>query len=225
MPLTVALAGLYIVALLFALLAIAQGRAARLRWRTRHRIAATHRTLWSIVFLLLALLGALVATALLGYRRLASEALVAEVATRALGNGDWAVTLALPDGNLRTLQLAGDDWQLDARVIKWRSTAVVLGAPPLYRLERIGGRWRDIDAERSRPRSVESLADLPLPDLWMLKRRFPGWLPWVDADYGSAAWLPFVEDGRFTVSLAAAGGLVARPADEATARRVAESGW
>ena len=37
---------------------------------------------------------------------------------------------------------------------------------------------------------VVALDDSVLPDLWTLKRRFPHWLPWIDADYGSAAYLP-----------------------------------
>jgi hypothetical protein len=30
-----------------------------------------------------------------------------------------------------------------------------------------------------------------------VKQQFPQWLPWVDADYGSAAYLPLVDGGRF----------------------------
>ena len=78
--------------------------------------------------------------------------------------------------------------------------------------------------ERSTMRSVVALDDSMLPDLWTLKRRFPQWLPWIDADYGSAAYLPLVDGGNYVVTLAAAGGLIARPADDATARRIAETG-
>jgi hypothetical protein len=45
-------------------------------------------------------------------------------------------------------------------------------------------------------------------------------VPWVDADYGSGAYLPLVDGGRFNVTLAAAGGLVARPADAETAGKI-----
>ena len=39
----------------------------------------------------------------------------------------------------------------------------------------------------------------------------------------SAAYLPLVDGGRYVVTLAAAGGLVARPADDATARKIADA--
>lgn len=221
MSLTPILIGLFACAGLCALFALGQGLRARGHWRARRRFAAGHRGLWSLVFVLLALLGGLGGGALLGWRRLTDEALVARVETRQLGVQRYAVALITPDGVRREIELAGDDWQLDARVIKWNPTAVVLGAPPLYRLDRIGGRYRDAALERTAPRTVVALAAAPASlDLWHLKRRFPDWLPWIDADYGSAAYLPLVDGGRFAVTLAAAGGLVARPSDEDTAERV-----
>jgi hypothetical protein len=219
------LVGLYAFAGVCALFALAQAAHARRHWRVRRRFAAGHRALWCLVFVLLALLGALAGTALLGYRRLAAEALVARIETRQLGAQRYAVALLTPDGQRREVELDGDDWQLDARVIKWDVRAVVLGAPPLYRLDRLAGRYHDIAREATATRSVVALSTAPALDLWSLKRRFPRWLPWIDADYGSAAYLPLVDAGRYTVTLAAAGGLVARPADAATAAKVAATRW
>jgi len=225
MPLTAFLAGLYAFAILCALIALGHGAGARRHWRSRRRFAASHRAVWSLVFVLLALLGALAGTALLGYRRLASESLVAELATRQLAPQRFAVDIALPDGTRQAAELSGDEWQLDARVIKWDVRAVVLGAPPLYRLDRVSGRYRDATQEASAPKSVVVLSAPSRVDLWQMKQRFPAWLPWVDADYGSGAYLPLVDGGRFNVTLAAAGGLVARPADEPTAEKLRASNW
>ena len=220
-PFLVVLFGAAVLCLLFA---SGHGARAHRHWRERRRFAATLRVLWCLVFLGLALLGSLAGIVLLGYRRLAAETAVARIEAHALDAQRYAVDILTPDGERRHVELAGDDWQLDARVIKWTPRAVVLGAPPLYRLERIGGRYRDIAQERSTMRSVVALDDSMLPDLWTLKRRFPQWLPWIDADYGSAAYLPLVDGGNYVVTLAAAGGLIARPADDATARRIAETG-
>ena len=225
MPLTPFLYGLYGFAILCALIALGHAAGARRHWRSRRRFAACHRSLWSLVFVLLALIGALGGTALLGYRRLAAEALVAELDTRQLGPQRYAVDIALPDGTRRSAEIAGDEWQLDARVIKWDVRAVVLGAPALYRLDRVSGRYRDATQEASAPKSVVVLSNPGRLDLWQMKQRFPTWLPWVDADYGSGAYLPLVDGGRFSVSLAAAGGLVARPADEPTAEKLRASNW
>jgi len=199
MSLTPFLIGLYAFAALCALIAFGHAAGARRNWRTRRRFAACHRGLWSLVFLLLALLGALGGTALLGYRRLASEALVASLDTHLLGPQRYSVDIALPDGSRHTVELAGDEWQLDARVIKWDVRAVVLGAPPLYRLDRVSGRYREAAQQASDTKTVVALSTPAPLDLWQMKQRFPQWLPWVDADYGSAAYLPLVDEGHFRV--------------------------
>src|SRR5690606_13853294 len=134
---------------------------------------------------------ALVGTALLGWRRLAAEALVATIDTRALDAQRYVVGVELPDGTRREMELAGDDWQLDARVIKWKTTAVVLGAPPLYRLERIGGRWRSIEQAQSGPYTVHAPADpaTAIDPRW-LRRWVPARIDPAHGVYGSAAGLP-----------------------------------
>lgn len=225
MPLTAFLIGLYAFAFLCALIAFGHAAGARRHWRRRHRFAACHRGLWSLVFLLIAMLGVLGGTALLGYRRLAAEALVARLDTRMLGPQHYAIDIELPDGSRKSAELTGDEWQLDARVIKWDVRAVVLGAPPLYRLDRVSGRYRDAVQEASAPKSVVVLSSPTRLDLWQMKQQFPGWLPWVDADYGSGAYLPLVDGGRFNVTLAAAGGLIARPADAPTAEKLGATHW
>ena len=225
MSLTPFVIGLFVLAGVFALLALGQGVAARRHWRARRRFSATHRSLWCVVFVLIAALGALTATALLGYRRLAAEALVAQINTDAIGPQRYAVRIQFPDGSARQVDLDGDDWELDARVVKWSTGAVVLGAAPLYQLDRISGRYREIEQERTQPKSVVDLGSANAFDLWHLKQRCPRCLPWIDADYGSAAYLPMVDGGHFSVSLAAAGGLVARAADAETAVKLRDAGW
>src|SRR5450759_4816214 len=110
MSLNYFLIGLFVFAGLCALIAFGQGMHARRHWRSRHRFAASHRLLWCVVFILLAMLSAFTRSALIGYRRLAAEALVAQLDTRELGPQRYAVTIRLPDGIERNIDLAGDDW-------------------------------------------------------------------------------------------------------------------
>ena len=225
MPLTPILIALYVFAGFCALFALISAAGARRRWRQRHRFSACHRSLWTMVFLLLALLGAFSASALIGYRRLTTETLLATLQVRQLGPQRFNVRIDTPDGAHRDVAIAGDQWQLDARVVKWEARAVMFGAPALYRLDRISGRYADATAESERARSVVALDEGNPFDLLDLKRRFPQWLPWIDADYGSAAFLPLVDGGEYNVSLAPAGGLVARPANALTERKLREAGW
>ena len=217
-----ALIAIGIVALLIAL---THGRASVRHARARRPFAATHRFAWMLVFLLLALLAGGSGIALRGYRLLTGEIRVATISARQIARQQFAVRTDFPDGTHAGGALQGDDWQLDARVIKWKPRAVALGAEPLYRVERLSGRYRDGAQAQTTMPSVIALGGDSVIDLWQLKQRFPHWLPWIDADYGSAAYLPLVDGARYSVSLSPLGGLVARPADAASAEKLRAAGW
>jgi hypothetical protein len=116
----------------------------------------------------------------------------------------------IPSGDIQVFTLNGDEWQLDARVLKWRGWANVLGLDAQYRLERLSGRYRDIEQERNAPRSVYALSDNPGIDLWTWTIDHPTWLPFVDAVYGSATYLPMADGARYRVNMSQSG-LLARP--------------
>ena len=89
------------------------------------------------------------------YARLTHEAPVAQIVFEARGPQRFRATLAqVPSGEMQTFMLAGDEWQLDARILKWRGWASLLGLDARYRLERVSGRYRDIDQERRNERTV-----------------------------------------------------------------------
>jgi hypothetical protein len=211
-----------VIALLFT---IGHAAASRRHWRARRRGRALHRGLWMLVSLLLALLGGLLGTALIGYQRMNGEVPVASLTARQIAPQDFALRLDFPDGSHQSAELHGDEWQLDARVIKWTPRAVVLGAQPLYRLDRISGRYHDAAQAQATTPSITPLGrDTPV-DLWELKQHFPQWLPWIDADYGSAAYLPLADGGNYRATISPMGGLIARPADAATAEKLKAMGW
>jgi hypothetical protein len=216
---------IYVISLLALLFAIMHGHACRRHWRARRRGRSLHRGLWMLVFLLVAALGGLLGTSVIGYRRLTEEIPVATLTARQLGPQDFSLRVDFPDGSHQTGELKGDEWQLDARVIKWTPRAVTLGAQPLYRVDRLSGRYRDAaKAQATLPSVVDLGADSPV-DLWQLKQKFPQWLPWIDADYGSAAYLPLIDGANYRATLSPLGGLVARPADQATAEKLKAAGW
>lgn len=204
-----------VLALVFALAAVSRGRRGRAIGCALHGGAA-------VAALALAAAAALVGVDLASYRRLTHEEPVAEVRFRQEGDRRYAAEVLRPDGMSEAFQLAGDEWQLDARVIKWNGMATVLGLDSGFRLDRIGGRYRDIAEERSAPRTVFELRRPPGLDVWTLARRFHAWLPWLDALYGSATYLPMADGAHFAVSISSTG-LVARPLNREA--REAVAGW
>ncbi len=210
---------------IFFLVSITQLFAARRHWRARRRFRSLHRTVWLLVFLLLAVVTVGLGISLRGYRLLTQESHVATITSRQLGPQQFAVRIDFPDGSHQSADVHGDQWQLDARVIKWTTRAVELGAKPVYRLDRLSGRYRDATQAQTTPPSIVALTGESAFDLWHLKKEFPLWLPMIDADYGSGAFLPLVDDGRYDTSVSPLGGLIARPADAPTDEKIKAAGW
>ena len=120
--------------------------------------------------------------------------------------------------------LYGDQWQIDARVVRWKLPALMAGVPPLYRLERLSGRYGDAAREAAATRSVHSLDDWPAPDLGSLKKSFPNWFPFVDVQFGSGAYMPLFDGARYQVFLDPRA-LFARPDGQATEEGLKRLGW
>ena len=174
------------------------------------------------VVILAAAAAALVAMNLYTYARLTHEQEAARVSIRQLGERHYALSLQAKNTPPRHFELRGDEWQIDARVLKWRAVGSLLGFDTVYRLERLSGRYGDITQERSSPRTVYTLAEDPGLDFWTVLRRYHNYVPLADALYGSAAYVPMAEGAEYAVSVSTSG-LVVRPGNDEA--RKAVGGW
>ena len=172
--------------------------------------------------LMLGVAAALLATSLRTYARLTHEQEAARVSMRQLGSRHYVVSVQPQNAAPRHFELRGDEWQIDARVLKWRGLATVAGFDTVYRLERLSGRYAAIGEERSARRTVHDLSEATPMDFWTLARRYHDYVPLADALYGSAAYVPMAEGALYSVKVSASG-LVVRPGNEAA--RKAVSGW
>ncbi|HVA54517.1 MAG TPA: cation/multidrug efflux pump [Gammaproteobacteria bacterium] len=179
------------------------------------------RSLAGLVLMLVMAFITLLVLDLRTYFSLTHEQLVATVRFDAIGPQYFHALLTDASGHVIQTDLHGDEWQLDARVIKWSGFATLLGLQTRYHLDRLSGRYRDVAQERNAIHSAISLAPDSWLDSWTLMQRYALWLPWADASYGSATYLPMVDGGEYQVTLSTTG-LVARPvnsaAQQATAR-------
>jgi len=175
------------------------------------------------LFILLGVVAGLLAASLHGYKRLTQEQTAANVTLRQLGERQYALTLDVPGTAPRHFEVRGDEWQIDARVLKWRPMATIAGFDTLYRLERLSGRYADVIQERTAKRTVYPLAITDEPvDLWALARRYHEYIPLMDALYGSGVFVPMAEGAEYAVTVSASG-LVVRPGNDAA--RKAVGGW
>jgi hypothetical protein len=154
---------------------------------------------------------AMVAFDIISYKQLLKEQPVATLSFSQLGNQNYLATLVHSDGKEVEFDLRGDQWQLDARIIKWQGFVAAMGVAPGYRLDRISGRYFTLEDERSAERTVYDLSDGQWRvDVWHWLRRYPRMMPLVDANYGSATFVPMADNALFEVSLSNTG-LLARP--------------
>ncbi len=206
------------IALLFSLVQLV---ILRNRLEDHRRVAAAGRTLLVLVGFAFTLLLTGLGFALRGYRLLSEETPVVEIESRILSPQRWELILHWPDGTIRQVPVAGDAWRVEAVVLKWKLPAVLSGLPPLYRLDRVSGRYDDPKDEAHAPRTVTDFREAGAFDLLDLHKQYPRWVPNVDVLFGSGVYLPLVDQGHYTVSLMRTGALVARP-DEATQQRIAQ---
>jgi hypothetical protein len=94
-------------------------------------------------------------------------------------------------------------------MIKWADWLTFLGERPLYRLDRISGRYITIaDGQGKTPLMHDLVADSGL-DVWAFAREAGEWLPGIDAAYGSSVFLPMGDGFSYEVSISHTG-LLAR---------------
>ena len=156
------------------------------------------------------------------YTRLTHEQRALKAEFTKTGEHQFDAVLTYPQGEVQRVTLRGDEWQVDARIVKWKPLANIIGFDAAYRLERISGRYGEIADERSAPHTVYPLSQTSRVDVWSLVRRFSSWLPWIDALYGSAVYVPMADKASFAVMVTQSG-LIVRPLDEAAQHAI--GGW
>jgi hypothetical protein len=190
-----------------------------LLWRTLHNLRHRHVFRASCSCVASACLAGLALPALVlafgyySYARLTEETLVSTVSFREIKSHDFEARLMIAGQRDRIFRLLGNEWQIDARLVNWTPPLTILGLDPIFKLERISGRYSDIELERSEARSVYALAaDTPI-DIWKIAGKYPFLMPGVDAYYGTATYVPMADGARFAVSLSR-DALIARPAND-----------
>jgi len=181
-----------------------------------------------LFFLFLASSAFLLASNLYTYQRLVYEQAIAEVSFQKLSAQLYRADIkALDSGFQQTINLQGDEWQLDAQVLTWQGVATLFGLDANYRLHRISGRYIDINEEQQRPRSVfslvkkQALIENEKFDLWQFAHKYQDWLHWVDAVYGSAVFLPMTDGAKYSIAISRTG-LIARPANDEARKAVSQ---
>lgn len=184
------------------------------RFRRGHVFHGGIRSLFASIFLACSVALILLGTNLYTYQRLTAEQPVATLTFWEAGPQKFLVVVNTSQYEPeQSYMLFGDEWQMDARILKWSSPAILAGLDSRYRLERLSGRYRDLQQEREAQRSVFSLTDEPGLSVWQVLTKFDCCSNWIDTYYGNSTYLPMEDQAQFNVIMTQSG-IIARPGNE-----------
>lgn len=208
-----------VLSILFAIIAAAFGFFA-FRLLLKKWFLVWLRGCCGLLFIGIVILLLVVAVDVFSYRQLQQEQNIATIQFEKIQEQKFIATFKAINSEPKKYELLGDQWQLDSRVIKWSQAAGILGVKTGYRLDRLLGRYLLLDDERNKPRNVYELNSSWVGiDTWHWLKQFDKHIPFVDARYGNAVFLPMVNRGKFQISLTNSG-LIARPINNAAKEAV-----
>jgi hypothetical protein len=160
--------------------------------------------------ILIALIGAALGYELLTFYKSDEGKVIATLTFDRTAEQEFDLELVDAHGKVKRLQLLGDQWQLDVRLVKVSGLGET--GQPSYKLDRISGRYLSLEQEKQDQRSVHDLSASTTLDLWQVITK-SNWLPLLKASYGSAAFMPMADGAIYQVRLFEKG-LVAEPVND-----------
>ncbi len=179
------------------------------------------RGFFGLAFIACAVVLVMASLDVLSYKELLSEKPIVTISFTKEGEQLYKSKLVfIEEGEEASFDVRGEQWQIDARVIRWLGVFQMLGAKPAYRLDRLSGRYYSLEDERRKDRSVHQLTQSEYGlDMWQWAQQNGRFLPIIEAVYGSATYLPMEDGAIFQVSLST-NGLTAKPLNEVAKKAV-----
>jgi hypothetical protein len=199
---------LIIVALVFAALSVGFLIGGVAAARKRRFMGSAFGIVLTLLFLALSALFATISISTQGYRALTREEVAATVVVDRLAPTRFSAEFTFADGRTQSFTLAGDEFYVDAHILKWKPLANVLGLHTAYELDRVAGRYTKVEDEQSMRRTVYPLAEEKALDMYDLRARFPLFKPLVDTEYGSATFIAVQDRAEFEVRVSTTGLLI-----------------
>jgi len=147
-----------------------------------------------------------------GYQALTHESHIADLIIEPNEGKRFKATIDFKDGNYQQFDLAGDEIMIESNILKWKPWSNILGLRTAYRLDRIRGRYRDIQMEKLSSPTLFSLRDERQKDISDWRKEYHQLSFLVDVEHGSASYV--AADRNQTYQLMVSNdGLILRPRD------------
>lgn len=165
----------------------------------------TIQTILGLLMLAIGGLAGMIAFGIQGYQTLTREDVAAHISVSPVAPQRFAASFRYPDGRIENFIIAGDEIYVDAHILKWQPLANLFGLHTAYEFDRIGGRYRDIEQERTAERSIHSLSQEKPVNLFGLRQRHTFLSVLLDAKYGSATFVPVTQPIELEVKVSTSG--------------------
>lgn len=187
----------------------------------RHWLGGWLRGSLGLLLLVAALMSAALALDLRTYQAWPQAQTIASIGFEQLDEQQFIARLTREGRSEQVFELYGDQWQVDVRILNWTRALRDIGLKPVYKLDRLSGRYLVLEQELvSQPRSYALSQSLAGIDSGRLVRMLQETLPWFNPEHGSAAFMPMVADAEYALQLTGAG-LTARAQNAAAQQAVA----
>ncbi len=182
----------------------------------RVRVFASIRRLGSfLLFFMITSTISVIVIGTIGYQALVREESVARIVVSPLAEQRFNARLLFPDGSQQVFALKGDELLVDAYVLKWKPWTNILGLHTAYRLERVVGRYRSIEDESSKERTVFAISNKTGEGVAQWREDFKVLSFLLDVEHGSASFVNADEKKSYQLMITT-DGLLIRPDEDSS---------
>lgn len=190
-----------LLALFFLVLTVGSGK--------KRKLMATGRNfVMTLLMISLSALFGTISISIHGYQALTREELAAIVRITPSTEQKFSALFLMPDGSEKVFALAGDQLYVDAHILKWKPIANIFGLHTSYELDRVAGRYSDLNDERSKVHTHYSLSQNRLFNMFDMRQKFAFLSPLLDAEYGSASFMNSNSSEEFRIMVSTTGLLI-----------------
>lgn len=159
------------------------------RIKKRQLLSSTRKLFGLLFFFMATSFFSMIIVGTQGYYALTQETLAATVTITPKQEKNFVARIVYPDGFSETFNLAGDEVQLEANILKWKPWANILGMKTGYRLDRIRGRFKDIDEETVVKPTLFNVDVVGKGNIAKWREEFNTLSILVDVEHGSASYV------------------------------------
>jgi hypothetical protein len=178
--------------------------------KKKKALGAAKKTVGLSLFSLITLSASFLLVGIQGYQAFTQETLVAKITIVPLSSQKYRAIVEFESGEKHQFVLAGDEIMFEANVLKWKPWANVLGLETAYRMDRIRGRFKDINDERNRESTIFALSENTGLDLSKWRKEYQQLSYLLDVEHGSASYAS-VEEIQYFDLMMTTNGLLLRP--------------